>query len=108
MHFEPVLLLPCVVDARPGLPMFSSRLTLLLVIALLSGIAANDSSAQKSEFVEVQKVEGDTAIVVRTNGERYRIEKGVGCPWLDFYEGKQVIISSPGFFSWRRLGPVHA
>jgi len=40
----------------------------------------------------------DNAIVVRENGDAYRIEKGVGCLSLWRFEGKAVLINSPGLF----------
>jgi len=41
---------------------------------------------------------GDEAIIVRNNGEAYLIEKGIGCISLWRYEGKKVLIHSPGLF----------
>ena len=40
----------------------------------------------------------DNAIVVRENGDAYQIEKGVGCLSLWRFEGKAVLINSPGLF----------
>jgi hypothetical protein len=40
----------------------------------------------------------DKGIIVRSNGEAYKIEKGVGCLSFWRYEGKHVLISSPGMF----------
>jgi hypothetical protein len=51
-----------------------------------------------AEFVFIQKVMDDKAIVVRSNGTTYLIEKGVGCLSLWRYEGKRVLIDSPGLF----------
>jgi hypothetical protein len=51
-----------------------------------------------AEYVLVQKVTDDTAIIVRSNGAMYLIEKGVGCLSLWRYEGKRVVIDSPGLF----------
>lgn len=50
------------------------------------------------EGVFVKKVMDDKAIVVRSNGDTYLIEKGVGCLSLWRFEGKSVYISSPGLF----------
>ena len=53
-----------------------------------------------TEFVTVVKIlsNDDHGIIVRGNGNAYQIEKGVG--YLSFwrYEGKQVLVSSPGLF----------
>lgn len=51
-----------------------------------------------TEGVLVKKVINDNAIVVRSNGDTYLIEKGVGCLSLWRYEGKTVYVSSPGLF----------
>lgn len=54
----------------------------------------------KTEWVLVTKTldNDDKAIIVRSNGEAYLIEKGTGCLSLWRYEGKKVLISSPGLF----------
>jgi len=51
-----------------------------------------------SEWVSLYKAMDDNAIVVRKNGEAYRIEKGVGCISLWRFEGKSVLVISPGLF----------
>jgi hypothetical protein len=51
-----------------------------------------------SEWVYVYKAMDDNAIVVRKNGEAYQIEKGVGCLSLWMFEGKSVLVTSPGLF----------
>jgi hypothetical protein len=51
-----------------------------------------------AEYVFVQKVIDDQAVIVRSNGSTYLIEKGVGCLSLWRYEGKRVIVDSPGLF----------
>lgn len=56
------------------------------------------AAAQRGEYVTVQKVTDDTAIIVRSTGATYVIEKGVGCLSLWRYEGKRVVINSPGLF----------
>lgn len=50
------------------------------------------------EYVYVQKTMDDRAIIVRQNGNAYLIEKGIGCLSLWRYEGKTVLINSPGIF----------
>ena len=52
-----------------------------------------------AEFVYVQKTFNDHAIIVRQNGDVYLIEKGIGCLSLWQYEGKAVLIYSPGLFA---------
>lgn len=74
----------------PGL-----RLTLLLVVVL---IPIPSSVTAAAEFALVQKVIDDKAILIRSDGTTYLIEKGVGCLSLWRYEGKQVLIDSPGLF----------
>ena len=52
------------------------------------------------EEVYVQKVlaTGDKAVVVRRTGDAHLIEHGVGCLSLSRFEGRLVVISSPGLF----------
>ncbi|MEM5871920.1 MAG: hypothetical protein QW051_03540 [Candidatus Aenigmatarchaeota archaeon] len=50
------------------------------------------------EYVYVYKVMDNRAIIVRKNGDIYLIEKGIGCLSLWRYEGKMVLIKSPGIF----------
>jgi len=54
--------------------------------------------AQGGEYVSVHKVTDDMAIIGRSNGAIYSIEKGVGCLSLWRYEGKSVVIKSTGLF----------
>ena len=51
-----------------------------------------------TEYVYVQKIIGDKAVIVRANGEVYLIEKGVGCISFWRYEGKVVLVHFPGIF----------
>jgi len=51
-----------------------------------------------SEWVYLYKAMDDNAIVVRKNGDAYQIEKGVGCLSLWRFEGKAVLVTSPGLF----------
>jgi hypothetical protein len=51
-----------------------------------------------TEPVLVTKAMDDKAIITRRNGESYLIETGVGCLSLWRYEGKTVLIVSPGLF----------
>lgn len=64
---------------------------LLLMIPRVYGAA---------EYVNVVKVleDDDKGIIERRNGERWLIEKGVGAISFWRYEGKRVVIYSPGLF----------
>jgi hypothetical protein len=68
----------------------------VLLIATAQAVAT--AAAQSGEYVTVQKVMDDQAIVIRSNGATYLIENGVGCLSLWRYEGKRVVVSSPGLF----------
>lgn len=50
------------------------------------------------EYVLVKKVVNDKAIIVTRKGDIYLIEKGTGCSSLWRYEGKTVLVDSPGVF----------
>ena len=54
--------------------------------------------AASAEYVLVQKVIEDQAVIVRSNGATYLIDKGVGCLSLWRYEGRRVIVDSPRLF----------
>lgn len=68
-----------------------------LLVALLIVFACSTVHAGV-EAVLVNKAMDDKAIVVRANGDRFLIEKGIGCLSLWRYEGKRVYIDSPGLF----------
>jgi hypothetical protein len=51
-----------------------------------------------TEWVYVEKAMDDSAIVKRSNGQTYLIDKGVGCLSLWRMENKRVLINSPGLF----------
>ena len=56
--------------------------------------------ASDIEWVSVYKiVDFDKALIFRENGEAWILEKGVGCLSLDFYEGRRILIYSPGLFA---------
>jgi hypothetical protein len=38
-------------------------------------------------------------MIIRDNSEAWIVEKGVGCLSLDFYEGRRILIYSPGLFA---------
>jgi hypothetical protein len=59
------------------------------------------ASIRGLEYVGVVKVldPSDKAIIARANGEQWLLEKGVGCLGLFRFEGRQVIVTSPGLFA---------
>jgi hypothetical protein len=71
----------------------------LLTIIFLA--ISTQTSIASSEYVLVVKIldDDDKAIVQRRNGDQYLIEKGIGCLSLFRYEGKIVVINSPGLFA---------
>ena len=73
-------------------------LTASIVGGLLLGISMPGWAGV--EFVTVVKIlsNDDHGIIVRSNGEAHEIEKGVGCLSFWRYEGKQVLVFSPGAF----------
>lgn len=70
----------------------------MIVGGLMFGLSSLSWAA--AEFVTVAKVfsNDDFGIIVRSNGDAYQIEKGVGCLSFWQYEGKQVLVSSPRLF----------
>jgi hypothetical protein len=75
-----------------------SYFTAAIVGWFIFGLSTHALAA--TEFVTVVKIlsNDDHGIIVRSNGDAYQIEKGVGCPSFWRYEGKQVLVSSPGLF----------
>lgn len=67
----------------------------VVVITLNAGLAYG-----AAEYVTVVKVldNDDKGIIERQNGERWLIEKGVGALSFWRFEGRQVLIYSPGIF----------
>jgi hypothetical protein len=50
------------------------------------------------EFVLVQRVSGDTAVIVRSNGATYSIQKSGGCQSLSEFADRRVVIDSSARF----------
>lgn len=77
---------------------FFSYITAAIFSGFIFGFSTHALAAV--EFVTVVKIlsNDDHGIIVRSNGDAYQIEKGVGCLSFWRYEGKQVIVSSPGLF----------
>ncbi len=72
-----------------------------VVCAAALGFYCNSvESFAATEYVTVVKVlqDDDKGIIQRKNGERWLIEKGVGALSFWNYEGKSVLIHSPGLF----------
>jgi len=74
------------------------RLWLILILCFALQPLLVQEVFARAEYVFVQKSMDDKAIIVRHNGASYLIEKGVGCLSLWRYEGKKVLINSPGIF----------
>jgi hypothetical protein len=49
-------------------------------------------------YVAETRTNDDRAVIIRSSGEIYLIEKGNGCVSLWRYEGNRVLIASPGLF----------
>ncbi len=69
----------------------------IIVAGILVLLISMDAYAA-TEWVYLYKAMDDNAIVVRKNGEAYQIEKGVGCLSLWRFEGKAILVTSPGLF----------
>ncbi len=44
-------------------------------------------------------LDSDKVLIFKANGEAWILEKGIGCLSLDFYEGRSILIYSPGLFA---------
>ncbi len=69
-----------------------------LVVCLAVIMTSGGSAIAGTESVEVVKTWDDNAIIGRRNGDMYLIEKGTGCMSLGRYEGRDVLVVSPGSF----------
>lgn len=76
------------------------RLLVVACAAVLGFLSNSVESFAGTEYVTVVKVlqDDDKGIIQRKNGERWLIEKGVGARSFWRYEGKSVLIHSPGLF----------
>ena len=72
------------------------RIVVSVIVVLVNAVVAYGGT----EYVTVVKVldNDDKGIIERQNGERWLIEKGVGALSFWRFEGKQVVIYSPGIF----------
>lgn len=58
------------------------------------------SSSSNVETVLVNNILGDYKVIIkRTNGDLWMIEYGIGALSLEFYQGRNVLIYSPGLFA---------
>lgn len=75
------------------------RFLVFFMIIFSSLLLATNVHAGAEEVYIAKIMDNDNkAIIVRRNGEAYLIEKGIGCISLWRYEGKKVLIISPGLF----------
>lgn len=72
------------------------KITLAILFSLL--LCSPLISFADAEWVRVHKSMDDSGIIIRGNGQAYFIEKGIGCLSFRRYEGRDVLISSPGLF----------
>ena len=73
----------------------------LVFLAIVVGVTVHQRAHAASEAVGVLKVlddSGSKVVIIRRTGERYIVEYGVGCLSMWRYEGKAIIINSPGLF----------
>ncbi len=56
----------------------------------------SSANSVTTEYLHLYKVLNNSAIVVRKTGEIFNIEYGVGCISLSRFEGRPVLITSPG------------
>lgn len=59
-------------------------------------IFVSSANSATTEYLHLYKVLNNSAIVVRSNGEIFNVEYGVGCISLSRFEGRSVLVSSPG------------
>ena len=70
-----------------------TRIAAILAMLLLPSAAYADA-----EHVTLRSVMKDKLVVARKDGSTYLVEKGMGCLSVAQYEGRQVVIDSPGRF----------
>ena len=74
---------------------------LILALAMattLQGASANARGMIEEVYLAKIKTNDERAIIMRSSGETYVIEKGHGCTSLWRYQGSIVLIASPGPF----------
>jgi hypothetical protein len=68
------------------------------IIAILLTLLLPSHSHADAERVVLRSATKDQLVVVRKDGTAYVVEKGMGCLSVAQYEGRQVVIDSPGRF----------
>jgi hypothetical protein len=77
----------------------AKRVAISVAIVLFGQVANPYASASIEEVLVTEtKTHDDRAVIMRQNGELYLVEKGSGCVSLWRYEGRPVLIVSPGQF----------
>jgi hypothetical protein len=73
---------------------------IVIMLSLLIFASLSSFSYAGTEYVTLIKVldDDDKGIIERANGERWLIEKGVGALSFWRFEGKKILIHSPGLF----------
>ena len=80
---------------------FPKRIAIAFTMVLLghtAGSQAGVGAFLEEVLVTETKVNDDRAVITRHNGESYVVEKGSGCVSLWRYEGRPVLVVSPGQF----------
>ena len=70
----------------------------LLLLILLLGVSAPAFAGAESVLLVKVLQDDDKLIIQRRNGDRWIITKGIGALSTYRYEGRMVIINSPGLF----------
>jgi hypothetical protein len=68
------------------------------IAAILLTLCLPSESRADAERVVLRSVMKDQLVVVRKDGTAYVVEKGMGCLSVAQFEGRQVVIDSPGRF----------
>ena len=68
------------------------------ITAILALLLAPSAVFADAEHVVLRSVMKDKLVVVRKDGSAYLAEKGMGCLSVSQYQGRQVVIDSPGRF----------
>lgn len=72
--------------------------TTIIAVSVFTNLRAQAGAFVEEVLVSETKTHDDRAVITRQNGESYLIEKGNGCISLWRYEGRPVLIVSPGQF----------
>src|SRR5688572_23055022 len=69
-----------------------------LLVAILVALLLPCESRADAERVILRSAMKDQLVVVRKDGTAFLVEKGMGCLSVSQYQGRQVVIDSPGRF----------